>query len=81
MVRRKDALSAKVIANDMKCFLIFSPVKNVIFFYSGFINLIKICTERSCLRTVCGTIAPPPHGVEIKKKLTEIIGEENCYFF
>ena len=41
----------------------------------------KICTQRSCLRTVCGTIEPPPHGVEIKRILTEIIGEENCYFF
>lgn len=25
----------------------------------------KICTQRSCLRAVCGTIEPPPHGVEI----------------
>ena len=41
----------------------------------------KICTQRSCLRTVCGTIEPPPHGVEIKKILTGIIGEDNCYFF
>ena len=41
----------------------------------------KICTQRSCLRTVCGTIEPPPHGVEIKKILAEIIGEDNCYFF
>jgi len=41
----------------------------------------KICTQRSCLRTVCGTIKPPPHGVEIKKILAGIIGEENCYFF
>ena len=41
----------------------------------------KICTQRSCLRTVYGTIKPPPHGVEIKKILTEIIGEDNCYFF
>ena len=41
----------------------------------------KICTQRSCLRTVCGTIAPPPHGVEIKKMLIGIIGEENCYFY
>lgn len=41
----------------------------------------KICTQRSCLRTICGTIAPPPHGMEIKDKLIEIIGEENCYFF
>jgi len=40
----------------------------------------KICTQRSCLRTVCGTIEPP-HGAEIKKMLAEIIGEENCYFF
>ena len=41
----------------------------------------KICTQRSCLRTVCGTIEPPPHGAEIKKTLEGIIGEENCYFF
>ena len=41
----------------------------------------KICTQRSCLRTVCGTIEPPPHGEEIKKILTGIIGEDNCYFF
>ncbi|MBQ6950768.1 MAG: hypothetical protein IJN44_04660 [Clostridia bacterium] len=41
----------------------------------------KICTQRSCLRTVYGTIKPPPHGVEIKKMLSEIIGEDNCYFF
>ena len=42
---------------------------------------IKICTQRSCLRTVCGTIEPPPHGVEIKRMLSGIIGEDNCYFF
>ena len=41
----------------------------------------KICTQRSCLRTVCGTTAPPPHGEEIKKLLAGIMGEENCYFF
>ena len=41
----------------------------------------KICTQRNCLRTVCGTIEPPPHGVEIKKVLAGIIGEDNCYFF
>lgn len=41
----------------------------------------KICTQRSCLRTICGTIKPPPHGAEIKKLLAEIIGEDNCYFF
>ena len=41
----------------------------------------KICTQRSCLRTVYGTIKPPPQGVEIKKMLSEIIGEDNCYFF
>ena len=23
----------------------------------------------------------PPHGAEIRKRLAEIIGEENCYFF
>ena len=40
----------------------------------------KICTQRSCLRTVCGTIAPP-HGLEIKKIHSGIIGEDNCYFF
>ena len=41
----------------------------------------KICTQRSCLRTVCGTVEPPPHGEEIKKMLSEIMGEGNCYFF
>ena len=41
----------------------------------------KICTQGSCLRTVCGTTVPPPHGAEIKKMLTGIIGEDNCYFF
>ena len=41
----------------------------------------KICTQRSCLRTVCGTTNPPPHGAKIKKVLTEIIGEDNCYFY
>ncbi len=41
----------------------------------------KICTQRNCLRTVSGTIEPPPHGVEIKRVLVGIIGEDNCYFF
>ena len=41
----------------------------------------KICTQRSCLRTVSGTTEPPPHGVEIKKILIEIVGADNCYFF
>ena len=41
----------------------------------------KICTQSSCLRTVCGTIEPPPHGVELKRMLAGIIGEDNCYFF
>ena len=41
----------------------------------------KICTQRKCLRIVCGTTAPPPHGAEVKKMLAGIIGEENCYFF
>ena len=41
---------------------------------------IKICTQRSCLRTVCGTIELPPHGDEIKKMLENIIGEDNLYF-
>lgn len=41
----------------------------------------KICTQRSFLRTVCGTVEPPPHGEEIKKMLSEIMGEGNCYFF
>ena len=40
----------------------------------------KICTQRSCLRTVYGT-TEPPHGAEIKKILSEVIGEDNCYFF
>lgn len=42
---------------------------------------LKICTQRSCLRTVSGTIDPPPYGGEIKKILLEIMGEDNCYFF
>lgn len=41
----------------------------------------KICTQRSCLKTVCGTTAAPPHGVEIKRILAGIIGEDNFYFF
>ena len=41
----------------------------------------KICTQRKCLRTIRGTSEPPPHGIEIKKILTEIIGKDNCYFF
>lgn len=41
----------------------------------------KICTQRKCLRTICGTIEPPPYGAEIKQALVNIIGEENCYFF
>lgn len=41
----------------------------------------KICTQRKCLRTVCGTTEPPPYGREIKKFLVGIIGEDNCYFF
>ena len=41
----------------------------------------KICTQHGCLRTVCGTTAPSPHGEEIKKMLAGIIGEENIYFF
>ena len=42
---------------------------------------LKICTQRSCLRTVCGTSELPPHGREIQKILAGIIGEEHCYFF
>lgn len=41
----------------------------------------KICTQHGCLRTICGTIEPPPHGEEIKNILLGIIGEDNCYFF
>jgi len=41
----------------------------------------KICTQGSCLRTICGTSESPPHGMEIKKLLAGIIGEENCFFF
>ena len=41
----------------------------------------KICTKKSCLRIVCGTIEPPPHGIEIKQALIEIIGKDNLYFF
>ena len=40
----------------------------------------KICTQHGCLRNICGTVEPP-HGEEIKKMLTGIIGEDNCYFF
>ena len=40
----------------------------------------KICNQRSCIRTICGTYEPP-HGAEIKRILAEIIGAENCYFF
>lgn len=42
---------------------------------------LKVCTKGSCLRTISGTIDPPPHGIEIKDLLVGIIGEENCYFF
>lgn len=41
----------------------------------------KICTQRSCLKTIRGTTEAPPHGMEIKKILAGIIGEDNCYFF
>lgn len=41
----------------------------------------KICTQRSCLKTIRGTTEAPPHGMEIKKILVGIIGEDNCYFF
>lgn len=41
----------------------------------------KICTQRSCLRIICGTLVPPPHGTEIRQALIEIIGEDNLYFF
>jgi len=41
----------------------------------------KICTKGSCLKTVSGTTEPPPHGIEIKKILAGIVGENNCYFF
>lgn len=41
----------------------------------------KICTKGSCLRTVAGAEAPPPHGREISKIMAEIIGEDNFYFF
>ena len=41
----------------------------------------KICTQHKCLRTVRGTIEPPPHGDEIKKQLIKIIGEKDCHFF
>ena len=40
----------------------------------------RICAQRSCLRTICGT-SEPPHGTEIKKILSGIIGVDNCYFF
>lgn len=41
----------------------------------------KICTKGSCLRTVTGAETPPPHGSEIHKIMTEIIGEDNFYFY
>lgn len=41
----------------------------------------KICTQRSCLKTIRGTTEAPPHGVEIKRILTGIMGENNFYFF
>ena len=41
----------------------------------------KICTQHKCLKTVSGTIEPPPHGDEIKKQLIKIVGENDCYFF
>lgn len=41
----------------------------------------KICTQRSCLKTIRGTTEAPPHGLEIKRILTEIMGEDNFYFF
>lgn len=41
----------------------------------------KICTQRSCLKTIRGTTEAPPHGVEIKRILTGIMGEDNLYFF
>ena len=40
----------------------------------------KICTKGRCLRSISGSMEPPPHGQEIKDILTKIIGEENCYF-
>lgn len=27
------------------------------------------------------SIEPPPHGIEIKRVLAGIIGEDNCYFY
>lgn len=41
----------------------------------------KICTQRSCIKTIRGTTEAPPHGVEIKRILAGIIGEDNFYFF
>ena len=40
----------------------------------------KICAQRHCLKTVSGTVEPP-HGQEIRRVLSGIIGEENCRFF
>ena len=40
----------------------------------------KICTQHGCLRNICGSTTPPPHGEEVKKILAGIIGEENIYF-
>ncbi len=42
---------------------------------------LKICTQRSCLRMICGTIEPPPYGEEIRNVLVKIIGEDNLYFY
>ena len=33
------------------------------------------------VRTSTLPVEPPPHGAEIKKILSGIIGEDNCYFF
>jgi len=41
----------------------------------------KVCTKGSCLRTISGTIEPPPYGHEIKEIIVGLIGDENCYFF
>ncbi len=40
----------------------------------------KICAKGSCMRTVSGT-AEPLHEREISELISEIIGEENLYFY
>lgn len=43
--------------------------------------MLKVCTKGSCIRSIKGSIEPPPYGHEIKKIIEKIVGNENCYFF